>query len=186
MRRLFCVFLVGLVSLAAVAQAGYKLKTRTAAEMASEQRRAVAAWCRADYDGVRLAEATWQKQMRPLTNLKRFSDFPSILIVSRYQFEPQQNISTAVNVTYAVTGRYDLGFGYQASAGSDSVTFRVEDKGGDILITDPGTDIPHVSKAAAIRWLKERLESPGNPNEKVQIKEALKTLEPAPAQPEAK
>ena len=173
------------VASAAVAQSGYKLKTRSASEMASEQRRAVASWCRSDYDGVRLVEAAWQKQMRPLTNSKHYPEFPSIVIVSRYQFEPQEHISTAVNVTYTVSGRYDLAFGYQNSGGSDVVTFRVEDKGGEILITDPGTDLPHVSKPVAIRWLKERMVSSKSASEKLQIEEAIKNLQPPPTQLES-
>jgi len=172
------------LSPALLAQASYRIKTRTAAELAAEQSRAVAAWCRLDYEGLRLRESTWQQRMRPLTTEKTYAEFPSILIISRYQFEPQENISTVLNVSYTTVGRYDLGFGYQPEPGQDMVTYRVEDKGGDILITDTGSPVPHVSKTAAVRWMKERLQETQSASEKAQLEEALKALEPKPAAPQ--
>ena len=165
------------------AQTGYKIKTRSASDMAMEQRRAVSAWCRMDYDGLRLSEPTWRQKMRPLTAEKNYSEFPSIYIVSRYEFEPQQGISTTITVSYTTIGRYNLAFGYENLSGQDTVTFRVEDKGGEILITDSGTPMPHVSKAAAIQWMKERIESSNSANEKAQLQEALNILQPTPAKP---
>lgn len=178
---LLTLFLLLSFTPALVAQAGYKLKTRSASELASEQKRAVSSWCRLDYEGLRLNEASWRQRMRPLTTEKSYTEFPSIYIVSRYQFDPQEGISTALSVSYTTVGRYDLAFGYTPEAGQDTVTYRVEDKGGEILITDTGSPLPHVSKPAAIRWLKERLQQTASENEKAQLQEALKSLEPASA-----
>lgn len=182
-RSLLSLIFIFFLTAALFAQTGYKIKTRSASDMAMEQRRAVSAWCRMDYDGFRLSEPTWQQKMRPLTTEKNYSEFPTIYIVSRYEFEPQQGISTSVTVSYTTIGRYNLAFGYEKLPGQDTVTFRVEDKGGEILITDPGTPMPHVAKPAAIQWMKERIESSKSDNEKAQLQEALKILEPTPSKP---
>ncbi|HWR34552.1 MAG TPA: hypothetical protein VN622_01620 [Clostridia bacterium] len=156
MRRGFLLcFIIFLLSSLLFAQAAYRLKTRTASELAAGQRQVVGAYCRSDFEGLRLSENGWAK-MRPLTRDMRNPEFSAVMIVSRYTFAPPAAVSKDVAVTYSVIGRYEVGFGFTPLRATPSAIFHVEDVDGDLVITEmPST--PYVSKGAALSWLKAEL-----------------------------
>lgn len=157
----------------------FRLKTRSASELYAEQRRVVGTWCRQDFEGLRLSDTGWDR-FKPVTAFKKNPEFTSIVIVSRFQVEPRDNISWDMDVTYQILGRYDLGSGYIADPGTQTQSFHTKEIDGDILIVgiDPGT--PHVSKKAAIDWMKRQLQTTSSDVEKIHLNDALKLLE-APA-----
>jgi hypothetical protein len=169
-----------LASSLSLAQASYRLKARTASEYAAEQRIAVSKYCRLDFEGSLLTEQGWQR-IKPLVFNDRYPEFNVVEIVSRYQVMPAEGTSPVVNVSYVVLGRYQNGYGYTPSADNRVVTFRVEDKKGEIVITDIDENIPRVSKKVAVQWLKEQLAKSQNPIERTQIEGSLKVLDPPPA-----
>ena len=161
-----------------VAQTGFRIKTRSSSELYADQRRAVGAWCRQDFEGLRLNDTGWDR-FKSITNFKKNPEFNSVVIVSRYQVEPRDSMSWDMDVTYTIVGRYERGSGYFNDAGTQTVTFQTKDIDGDVVITsiDPGT--PHVSKKAAIEWMKKELESSTSDIEKIHLQDALKMLDSA-------
>ena len=158
----------------------FRLKTRSASDLYADQRRVVGTWCRQDFEGLRLSDTGWDR-FKSVTVFKKDPEFTSIVIVSRFQVEPRDNISWDMDVTYQILGRYDLASGYMADPGSQTLTFLTKDIDGDILIVgiDPGA--PHVSKKAAIDWMKRQLQTTTSDIEKIHLSDALKLLEAPPA-----
>ena len=184
MRRFFftavvvCVFSCFTSAQQIFPQQGFRLKTRNAADLYADQRRTVGNWCRQDFEGLRLSPDGWDR-FKPLTTLKSNPDFATVTIVSRFQAEPRESIAWDLNVTYTIIGRYDRNEGYTADPGSQAVTFQTKDVDGTILITSLDPNSPHVSKKAAIDWMKKQLETASDV-EKFHLREALKQLEPSP------
>lgn len=158
------------------AQTGFRLKTRSAAELYAEQRKTVGTWCRQDFEGSRLSDAAWDR-FRALTTFKKNPDYTSVVVVSRFQVEPRENISWDMDVTYTIVGRYEHGAGWIAQSGTQTVTFQTKDIDGDILITNIDTNSPHVSKKAAIDWMKRELQTTTSDVEKIHLQDALKILD---------
>lgn len=175
--RTKAVFAVILLSSLLSAQSGLRLRVRNPSELYAEQRRIIGIWCRQDFEGQRLVEGIWVR-FKPVTTIKDNPDVTSIVIVSRYQVDPPVAASWNLDVTYTVVGRYEHGSGYRPDPGTETVTFKTKDIDGDILIIDLEPNSPHVSKKAAIEWMKKRLESPSSDVEKIHISDALKVLEP--------
>ncbi len=180
MRKLLVVALAFLtIAPLCLSQAGFRLKTRSAAELYAEQRRVVGTWCRQDFEGLRLTDAGWDR-FKSSTTLRNRPDFTSVVIVSRYEFEPRDFISWEMAVSYTVVGRYEIGGGYTAEPGLDPVKFQTKDVDGEIVITGADPMSPHVSKKAAIDWMKKQLETTNSEIEKIHLRDALTQLE-APA-----
>lgn len=167
------IFLSSLLS----AQSGLRLRVRNPSELYAEQRRILGTWCRQDFEGLRLADAAWDR-FKPITALKENPDVSSIVIVSRYQVDQPATPTWSLEVTYTVLGRYEHGTGYRPDSGTETVTFKTKDIDGDIFITDLEPNSPHVSKKAIIEWMKKRLTTPLSDVEKIHITDALKALEP--------
>ncbi len=183
-------FVLGLLlcSTSLFAQSGFRLRLPNPSEVYAEQRRIVGTWCRQDYEGLRLAPNGWQ-QFKSITTMKENPDAPGIVVVSRYQIEQRdpQASSWSLDVTYAVIGRYEHSSGYVSDEGTDTVTFRMKDVDGDILITDVDPAYPHMSKKAAVEWMKRQLASPTISDlDKYHLTNALKVLDPTPAATPAK
>lgn len=168
------VFLSSLLS----AQSGLRLRIRNPSELYAEQRRVIGTWCRQDFEGLRLTGGAWDR-FKPVTAIKDNPYVSSIVIVSRYQVDQPAAPTWSLEVTYTVLGRYEHGSGYRPDSGTETVTFKTRDIDGDILITELEPNSPHVSKKAAIEWMKRRLASPASDVEKIHIADALKALEPA-------
>ncbi len=161
-------------------QATYRLNTKSAGEFVAAQRSVVGLYCRLDFDGNRFSDDGWQK-MKPLVEARDNPDFPYIEIVSRFQIQPPASgyKRPEVAVTYTTMGRFDPLTGYSASVTTRDVGFRVEEKNGEVVISEIEPNVPRVSKRAAVQWLKTRLTAAQDPVEKVNIEKALKILEPA-------
>jgi hypothetical protein len=162
-----------------LAQSGLRLHVRNPSELFAEQRRVVGTWCRQDYEGTRLAPGGWARY-KTLTTLKDNPDSQTIVVVSRYQIEQHdvQAVSWNLDVTYFVIGRFEGGSGYVPDERPETVTFRTKDIDGEILITDFDPVYPHLSKKAAIDWMKRELATTTSDVEKFHLTNALKTLDP--------
>lgn len=180
MRKVAVIFLVTVCSTLLLGQVGFRLKTRSASELYAEQRRVVGTWSRQDFEGLRLSDTGWDR-FKPVTSFKKNPEFTSIVIVSRFQVEPRDSMSWDMDVTYTILGRYELGAGYMADPGTETLTFHTKDIDGDILIVDIDPSAPHVSKKAAIAWMKRELQTTNSDIEKIHLNDALKLLEPSPA-----
>jgi hypothetical protein len=161
--------------------AQFQLHLRNPEDIYAEQRRTVGSWCRQDFMGYRLSDSGWDKY-RPLTSLRQNPESPAIIIVSRYQIgeHDPKSVSWDVNVTYFVIGRYDHATGYAPGAGTDDVTFRTKDVDDNVLITNLDPPSPHVSKTAALAWMKQQLASTTSDIDKFHLANAIKALEPSP------
>lgn len=187
MRKLLSITLAVIaISTFAFAQEGFRIKTRSAAELFAAQRRVIGEWCRQDYLGARLLPDGWER-LKPLSTFRQNPDFHSIVIVSRYQVPPREESSWDVDVTYWILGRYDRGLGYTPANNTEVVTFKTKDIDGDIVINEIDPGAPHVSKRAAIDWMKRQLEAADTSDvDKVYLRRALTTLETPEAQPSSK
>ncbi len=162
--------------------AQFRLHLRNPEDVYAEQRRVVGSWCRQDFMGNRLSSDGWDRY-KPLTNLKYNPDSATIVIVSRYQIgeHDPRNVSWDVSVTYFVIGRYDHSTGYAPDSGTETATFQTKDIDDNILVTGIDPAAPHVSKTAALAWMKQQLASTTSDVEKFHLTKAIKELEPAPA-----
>ena len=162
--------------------AQFQLHLRNPEDVYAEQRRVVGSWCRQDFMGVRLSDSGWDKY-KSLTSLKQNPDSASVVIISRYQMgeHDPKSISWDVNVTYFVIGRYQHNSGYTPETGTETVTFQTKDIDGGILVAGLDPASPHVSKTAALTWMKQQLASTTSDIEKFHLTGAIKALEPAPA-----
>lgn len=177
MRRLPAIALIA-TALAAPTfgqQVGYKLKARTIAEVSAEQRQVVGRWCRLDYDGMRLTPDAWSK-FAPLTTLKNNPEFRGIQIVSRYQVLPAERPSVEASVAYVLIGHFELGPGFTRESGTTTVNYRIADRDGQLVIADVEPARPHVSRQAALAWLKQQREAATNDPDRMQLDAAIQAL----------
>ena len=174
------IFAFLLLSTSLLAQSGLRLRVRNPSDLYAEQRRVIGTWCRQDFEGLRLAPNGWERY-KQLTNIKSNPDSPSVLIVSRYQIEQHDAsaVSWNLDVTYFVIGRYERNGGYIPDEFTETVTYRTKDIDGDIVITDLDPTSPHLSKKAAVEWMKRELATTTSDVEKFHLTNALKTLDPA-------
>jgi hypothetical protein len=165
--------------------AQFQLHLRNPEDIYAEQRRAVGSWCRQDFMGYRLSDNGWDRY-KSLTSLKHNPDSASVVIVSRYQVgeHDPRSVSWNVSVTYVVLGRYDHAAGYSPATGTETVVFQTKNVDDNILITGLDPTSPHVSKTAALAWIKQQLESTQSDIERIHLTDALKKLEP-PSSPAA-
>ena len=178
--RLKVLFSFLLLSTSLLGQANLRLRVRNPSELYAEQRRVIGTWCRQDYEGLRLAPDGWQRY-KTLTTIKSNPDAPAVLIISRYQIEQREatSVSWDLDVTYFVTGRYDRVAGYVPDERTETVTYHTKDINGDIMITDLDPTTPHLSKKAAVEWMKRELAATTSEVDKFHLSNALKLLDPA-------
>lgn len=175
--KLFFAILL-LVSTVLVAQTGFRIKTRSTAELNAEQRNVVGSYCRFDFEGARLKEGGWSK-LEPWTGKKSNPDFQSIVLVSRYQVIPNEMAAWDVQVNYTTIGRFDLNAGFTPDAGMESVVFRTKDVDGTLEIVGIEPDAPHVSKRAALEWMKQLAADPKQTDvHRRHLQDAIRVLEP--------
>jgi hypothetical protein len=177
-RTILFLFVVAFAS-PLLAQPSIRIKARSAADLYAEQRRVIGSWCRLDFEGFRLT-GTDLARLRSLSIFKENPEFSSVVIVSRFDVQPRDSASWDMDVKYVVLGRYDRGSGYVPGAGTDTVTFRTKDIDDNIVIADLDPTSPHVSKKAAVAWMRQELEKTTSDVEKVHLREALKSLDPTP------
>ena len=109
------------------------------------------------------------------------SRFQETADASRYQIEQRDAsaVSWNLDVTYFVIGRYERNGGYIPDEFTETVTYKTKDIDGDIVITDLDPTSPHLSKKAAIEWMKRELAATTSDLEKFHLTNALKALDPA-------
>ena len=173
-----------LLSTPLVAQ--FQLRLRNPEDVYAGQRRIVGEWCRQDFMGYRLVQGGWDKY-KDLTTLKQNPDSPSVVIVARYQVgehEPK-SVSWDVNVNYVVVGRYDHATGYSPETGpaTETVTFHTKEVNDKILITGVDPVSPHLSRVAALMWMKQQLASSKSDLDQVHLADAIKQLETTSSAP---
>lgn len=180
--RFKVIFVFLLLSTATFAQSGLRLRLRNPAEINAEQRRIVGTWCRQDFEGLRLAQNGWERY-KALTTMKANPESPRVVVISRYQIEQHagSSVSWDLDVTYFVIGRFDHFEGYVPDEHTETVTYRLKDVDGDILISDVDPPTPHLSKKAAIDWMKRELATSSSDLDKAHFTSALKLLDPTPA-----
>jgi hypothetical protein len=142
----------------------------------------VSSYCRLDYVGSRLSKEGWDR-IKPLTAWRENPDWRGFTVVSQYDvISANEGIrSSSVDVGYTVLGRFERGIGYSAEPAKDSVAFRLKDNDGVWRIEELDPPInPHVSKPAAIAWLKSALAGEKDAAEKIAVEKALKELAAAP------
>jgi hypothetical protein len=180
MRKYAYICIIILVTSAfSFSQTGFRLKTRSASDLYAEQRRAVGTWCRQDFEGLRLSDTGWDR-FKSVTSFKKNPEFTSIVIVSRFQVEARDTMAWDMDVTYTTIGRYERGAGYVPESGTQTITFSTKDIDGDILVTNVDPASPHVSKKAAIEWMKRELQTTTSDVEKIHLQDALKVLDTQP------
>ena len=162
--------------------AQFQLHLRNPEDIYADQRRVVGSWCRQDFMGFRLSDNGWDKY-KPLTSLKQNPDSASVVIISRYQVgeHDPKDISWDVNVTYFIIGRYDRGSGYSPDTGRETVLFQTKNIDDSVVIVNLDPTAPHVSKTAALAWMKQQLASTTSDIDKIHLSNAIKQLEPPSA-----
>jgi hypothetical protein len=113
-------------------------------------------------------------------------DFNRIVIVTMFNIEIPEQPREQVSVSYQEAGFYQFGEGYTADSTTDRVEFRVQEQGGNLLVTDITPTTPHVSARGAITWMNARIADPTtNEPERVHFKDAVeqlkKLIQPRPA-----
>jgi hypothetical protein len=168
----------------AFAQVDYHPKIRTEAEMFTEQRRVIGAWCRFDFEGARLGKDGWTR-FAPLTTLKSNPEFATFYVISRYQVEKPESASNTINVSYYQLGEFRPEAGFIPGTRVETVRFETTEREGEIVIRDLSLPQPRVSRQAAIAWLKQQVEAAGTDADKFPFVQALKLLAPAASAPES-
>lgn len=173
-------FILAFLLLSTPLLAQFQLHLRNPEDIYAEQRRAIGSWCRQDFVGDRLSDSGWDKY-KALTNLRQNPESAAIVIVSRYQVgeHDPKSVSWDVNVTYLVIGRYDHASGYSPESRTEIVTFHTKDIDDNIMITSLDPTSSHVSKSAALAWMKQQLASTASDIDKIHLTDAIKQLEPS-------
>ena len=174
-------FLVTVV-IGAQAQFGVPLN-RTEPKMDSATaREVVARYCRMDYAGARLDPSQWPK-VQPLVSWRTNPEFPLLMVTLRFDVDSdpiQEHDRYLVRVHYRLLGRYDMSEGYSNESANtvQDVQFAVAEVNGEWRITDAEPNYPHVSRAAALKWLNKKLAETQDPASKMIYQQAVDALQP--------
>ncbi len=150
----------------------------------------VSKYCRLDYEGDRLDDTGWAK-IQPLVSWSHNPEYAEINVISRYTVDAEPESSHEkyiVKVRYRLLGSYNLVTGYvpEGPGTVQTVEYTVTDTNGDLRITDSENGLPHPSRAAMLRWLKDKLSATQDEQARTRYQEALKQLQAQPASPFAK
>jgi hypothetical protein len=153
-------------------------------------RELVAQYSRMDYAGARLSPADWPK-IQPLVAWRTNPDFPLFMVTSRFDVSPQVDSDRgkyAVTVRYRLLGRFDLMEGYSQDSSNriESVRYTVSEVNGEWRITEADPSYPHPSKAAALRWINQKLSETSDAVAKTMYSHALEALQADKSSPLAK
>ncbi|HEX8926512.1 MAG TPA: hypothetical protein VF786_12010 [Terriglobales bacterium] len=154
---------------------GYRLKVRTFAELANEQRRIVLGYCRADFEGARLVTNGFEK-MRSFVSYRVNPEFATVQVVSRFEVPLPEQPGDVVSANYRMVGLWDTHAGWSAQTGSQNVEFRIIEREGDLMINEIEPGQPRVSPRAALAYLKQQLASANSDIEKSMIQKGIDAL----------
>lgn len=179
MRRFVCFVLAVVVLFSAVGFAqsttGYRLKVRTFAELANEQRRIVLGYCRADFEGARLV-ANGFDRMRPFVSYRANPDFDSFRVASRFEVPLPEQPGYGVSANYRIVGQWDNHGGWAPQSSTEVVQFRIIEREGDLLINEVEPGQPRVSARSALNYLKQQLSSASSEIERTMIQKGIDAL----------
>lgn len=162
----------------AAAQGGFRPKVRTFAEAFADQRRVIGAWCRLDFDGVRLDKNGWTK-FAPLTDMSS-PEFSSFFVISRYQVQQPEAPTNFISVTFYQLGEFRPESGYTPMNRVETLTFETSDHDGATIIRDVRPMQPQVSRQAAINWLRQQSDAAKSDIDRHPYEQALRALAPPP------
>ncbi len=170
---------------AASAQYGLPLNRDTSEVGPAQIRQIVANYCRLDYEGARLNSQDAAK-FAPLVWSHTAADYSQMDVVARYTVdEPVLDHGRYdVTVHYLMLGRYDKasGFSRELARSTINVDFSVSSNNGEWKIGHMDPDFPHLSRAAMVQWLNDRLAKGSEDAPKQLYRQALEQLQPpAPA-----
>ena len=145
-------------------------------DLVAKKRVLLSNYCRLDFEGARLHPSGWSR-FKPYTSLRDNPDYTRIVIVTRFDIETPQENDAVLNATYRTVGYYDETEGYSPGAASEKVSFRIQEQGGDPVLSGIDLDTPHVSPRAAIVWMNLRLADPKTSElERAHLKDAIAEL----------
>jgi hypothetical protein len=165
------------------AQPSVRLRGRSFADLYAAQKVLLSNYCRLDFEGARLQSAGWSR-FKPYTSLRVNPEFTSVVVVTRFDIEGQQQPSEMLYANYQAVGIYDESEGYTAAASSERVAFRIQEQGDSLLVSEISPETPHVSPRAAIAWMTLRISDPKTSElERAHLKDALEQLNKSQTQP---
>jgi len=133
-------------------------------------------YCRLDYEGARLQADGW-KRFKPLTSIRGNPDFDKVFVVTRYDIQTTEGATDLLLVNYKVVGFYDMSEGYTARSTNDAVSFRTQEQGGNMIVAEISSQVPHVSPRAAIEWMNLRVADPKTPElDRAHLNDAIAQL----------
>jgi hypothetical protein len=132
---------------------------RSLPDVAATQKALLSAYCRLDFEGVRLQADGWSR-FKPHTSLRANPEFSRFVVVSRYDVEVTEPPTSRVVVKYLAVGIYDLAEGYTPAPSPALASFRVQEQSEALVITEFVPAEPHVSIRAALAWMNARLNDP--------------------------
>jgi len=129
--------------------------------------------------------------MQPAVAWKSNPDFAVFAVTSRFDVDPAQIAERGkytVNVRYRLLGTYNLVEGYsdESLGRAESVTFTVGEVNSEWRITEVQPGHPHVSKAAALQWINEKMAATPDAASKTIYQHAIDILQKQNASPFAK
>lgn len=179
MRWAFSFAVVAVLASFASPQANLRLGTSERTTRASESRQVIGNYCRLDYDGARLIPENWNR-IQPFTGWRDNPDFRRIAVVVRYQISSEPRFEHGrfiYDVTYDLSGEYDLTGVYFAEPSRITTQIEVGDTNGDLRVLETSSPRPFVGRPRFQQWLQTKLNSETDPGAKVSLTNALQRLQ---------
>lgn len=154
---------------------GYRLKVRTFAELANEQRRIVLGYCRADFEGARFV-ANGFERMRPFVSYRTNPDFGSFQVVSRFEVPLPEQPTYVVTANYRIVGQWDNHAGWTPQNSTVIVQFRIIEREGELMINEVEPGHPRVSARAALSYLKQQLSTSNSDIDRSMLQKGIDAL----------
>jgi hypothetical protein len=161
-------------------QGGVKLNGRSYGDLYAAQRTLLSSYCRLDFEGARLLPGGWER-LKPYTAIRSNPEYSRIVIVTRFDIVAPVRASEDVEVNYQSLGYYSLSEGYTAAPGKEQASFRMQEHGENLLLTEMTPETPYVSPKAALAWMNLMLGDPKTPElERAYLKDAIAQLNKLP------
>jgi hypothetical protein len=157
---------------------------------AEEVRELVSKYCRLDYAGARLDPQSWAK-FEPLVWWKANPDYTQMAVISRYTVESAPVVAHgkfSITVHYRLLGRFETGIGYtpEPANSTEDVDYTVTSVNDEWRINDAEPNFPHLSRAAMLTWLNNKISSTQDASAKNIYQMALERLQAQSGSPMAK
>ena len=156
----------------------------------AQMRELVSKYCRLDYEGGRLDPAMWPK-FQPLVWWTSPQPYTKINVIARYTVDPvptQDHNKFAVMVHYRLLGTFDPAFGYirEPEGTVQDVYYSVTSQNTEWRIGDSDNPLPHLSRAAMLKWLTAQINATQDEALKARYQSALEHIQQQSASPFAR